>query len=64
MHFLKEGQKIQAGVDPPTPHSGNAQKKMFFFSIEAFPNINIIMRSFLLGVVEYVKYQIINFGHI
>ena len=30
MHFLKEGQKIRAWVDPP-PHSGNAQKKTFFF---------------------------------
>ena len=35
MHFLKEGQKIRAWVDPP-PHSGNAQKKAFF-SIDVFP---------------------------
>ena len=28
MHFLKEGQKIWAWVDPPS-HSGNAQKKTF-----------------------------------
>ena len=29
MHFLKEGRKVWAGVDPP-PHSGNARKKTFF----------------------------------
>ena len=32
MHFLKKGQKIRAWVDPP-PHSGNARKKTFFFSL-------------------------------
>ena len=36
MHFLKEGQKIRAWVDPP-PHSGNARKKTLF-SIDVFPN--------------------------
>ena len=36
MHFLKEGQKIRAWVDPP-PYSGNARKKTFF-SIDVFPN--------------------------
>ena len=36
MHFLKEGQKIWAWVDPRPPNSGNARKKTFFL-IEAFP---------------------------
>ena len=36
MHFLKEGQKIRAWVEPPPHHSGNARKKTFF-SIDAFP---------------------------
>ena len=36
MHFLKEGQKFRARVDPSPPRSGNARKKAFFF-IEAFP---------------------------
>ena len=30
MHFLKEGQKIRAWVEPPL-YSGNARKKTFFF---------------------------------
>ena len=36
-HFLKEGQKIRAWVDPPPPYSGNARKKTFFFSMDLFP---------------------------
>ena len=40
MHFLKEGQKIWAGVDPPPPHGGNARKKTFFL-IDAFPKLLI-----------------------
>ena len=32
-HGGKKGQKIRAWVDPPPPlHSGNAQKKTFFFN--------------------------------
>ena len=30
-HGGKKGQKIRAWVDPPPLHSGNAQKKTFFF---------------------------------
>ena len=36
MHFLKEGQKIRAWVDPP-PLFGQCPKENVFFSIEAFP---------------------------
>ena len=36
MHFLKEGQKIRAWVDPP-PSFGQCPKENVFFSIEAFP---------------------------
>ena len=39
MHFLKEGQKIRAWVDPPPFHLGSARNKTFFL-IEAFPNIS------------------------
>ena len=38
MHFLKEGQKIRAWVDPP-PYSGNARKKTFFL-MDLFPKNN------------------------
>ena len=41
MHFLKEGQKIRAWVDPPPPYSGNAQKKTFF-PVDPFPLWNVI----------------------
>ena len=42
MHFLKEGQKIRAWVDPPTPHLIRAmpERKRFFF-IEVFPYVEI-----------------------
>ena len=46
MHFLKEGQKIRAWVDPPLHHSGNARKKTFF-SIDVFPNYCKGFRRFL-----------------
>ena len=36
MHFLKEGQKIWAWVDPP-PLFGQCPKENVFFSIEVFP---------------------------
>ena len=37
MHFLKEGQKIRAWVDPPPLIRAMPEGKRFF-SIEAFPN--------------------------
>ena len=46
MHFLKEGQKIRAWVDPPH-HSGNARKKTFF-SIDAFPNEYLLCMIYIL----------------
>ena len=38
MHFLKEGQKIRAWVDPPPLIRAMPERKHFFF-IEAFPKI-------------------------
>ena len=38
MHFLKEGQKIRAWVDPIPPIIRAMPERKRFFSIEAFPN--------------------------
>ena len=44
MHFLKEGQKIWAWVDPP-PYLGNAQKKTFFVLMSSLiRTIDFLMR--------------------
>ena len=37
MHFLKEGQKIRAWVDPRPPLIRAMPERKCFFSIEAFP---------------------------
>ena len=40
MHFLIEGQKIRAWVDPPTPPLSQAMpERKRFFSIDAFPKM-------------------------
>ena len=43
MHFLKEGQKIRAWVDPPSIIRAMPERKRFF-SIEVFP-YNVVLRT-------------------
>ena len=45
MHFLKEGQKIRAWVDPPLIQAMPERKR--FFSIEAFPYVILFGPVFL-----------------